>query len=204
MNHWANFGHPFGTSPNCRMAVAHTRGMDSWISDVKWGATDKDGNPTPDEVLGTAARISTGRGESQVGQTVQPGVDTYLYQIIAADPAKRTLKFDMYWVTHTVNPGEVTIFGGESPDGPWNELWKPFYQVHTKAIIPESRRGQDLWKYYSDSTDLAVTTLFRGWPYYKLEVHAILPDESGGFKTTGIYFSIEGGLPIHTEHGRSM
>ena len=163
--------------------------MIDWVTDGHWGASEKDGNPTPDGVLGTSARISTGRGENQAGKTVDPGVDTYLAQVVSADPNYRTLRFDMYWVTHTLQPGQVTIYGAESGEGPWTAVWRPFYQVFTRMIIPESREGQDLWNYYSDLTSLVTTNLARGYPFYKLEVHANLPDEHGGFKITGIYFS---------------
>ena len=163
--------------------------MESWVApNGYFGASDKDGNPTPDNVLGTAARISTGRGDDEAGATVDPNVDAYLYQIIQADSSETELKFDMYWVTHTVI-AQVNVYGGNSASGPWTSLWQPFNQTYLKPIIPESGRGQDLWKYYSDLTDLETMNLSKGYPYYKLEVHAVLPDEFGGFKITGIYFA---------------
>ena len=170
--------------------------LDYWteatLADGGWVASQKPGNPSPDRVVGTAARISTGRGVDCRGKSVDIGVDAYLYQIVAADPEKRTLKFDMYWVTHTVNPVVVTVYGSTSPEGPWIEVWKPFYQVHTKAIIPPSGRGQDLWKYYSETTDMVTVTLeTTGYPYYKLEIRGRLPDERGGLKLTGVYFAVE-------------
>ena len=156
-----------------------------------WVASQKQGNPTPDETVGTAARLSTGRGAEQRGKTIDPGIDGYLYQVIPADPSKTTLKFDLYWVTHTVNPAVVTIYGGPTPEGPWIPVWQPFYEVHTRRIVPESRRAQELWRYYSNTTDLVTTTLERGYPYYKLELRANLPDHYGGFKVTGIRFAVE-------------
>lgn len=170
--------------------------LDGWveatISDGGWTASQKPGNPTPDDIVGTAARISTGRGDRLAGHTVNPGVDTYLYQIVAADSAKRTLKFDMHWVTHTVNPVVVTVYAGLFPEGPWEEIWKPFYQVHTKIIIPPSLIAQDLWQYYSSITDLATVTLEEGgYSYYKVEIKANLPDLQGGLKITGVYFAVE-------------
>jgi hypothetical protein len=170
--------------------------LDYWteatLLDGGWGASQKPGNPTPDEVVGTAARISTGRGVERRGKSVDIGVDAYLYQVVSADPKKSTLKFNMYWVTHTVDPVEVIIYGGSSLDGPWTEVWKPFYQVHTKTIRPSSGRGQDMWKYYSEATDMMTVTLqTTGYPYYKLEIHGRLPDEQGGLKITGVYFAVE-------------
>jgi hypothetical protein len=30
------------------------------------------------------------------------------------------------WVVHKIDPAEVAIYGGLSPEGPWTEVWKPF------------------------------------------------------------------------------
>jgi hypothetical protein len=46
-----------------------------------------------------------------------------------------------------------------------------------------------LWRHYSELTDLVTTTLPTGYPFYKVEIHAKLPDKSGGFKITGVYFA---------------
>lgn len=146
-----------GTKPSLNGWTATSNGRGGW------DATQKRGNPTPDDVVGTCARVSTGRGTRRAGWSVDPGVDAYLSQVVAADPQKRTLKFDMYWVTHTVNP----------------------------AIVSSSGRGQDLWFYYSALTDMVTTTLAQGYPYYKVEIHANLPDSQGGFKVNGIYFAVE-------------
>ena len=162
------------------------------MGDGHWqGDTTKWGNPTPDDEAGSAARISTGRrADSDVGKTVDIGKDAYLYQVVAANPANKTLKFDMFWVTHTVNPGEVDVYGGPSETGPWTQLWRPFHQVHLKPVRPpEGRSGNLLWRHYSDLTDLVTTTIPAGHPYYKIVVRGNLPDKSGGFKITGIYFS---------------
>ena len=113
-----------------------------------WTASQKQGNPTPDDVIGTAARISTGRGDTRTGWTVDSGVDAVLYQIVAADPAKRTLKFDMFWVAHTINPAKVTVFGGDSE----RVLGPSFGSPSTRCIPvirPESKMGNELWRYYS-------------------------------------------------------
>ena len=169
-----------------------------------WTLSPKVGNPTPDGINNNSARISTGRGDDEAGKSVNPGVDTYLYQIIQSDPTKTGLVFDMYWVTHTLNPGEVNIYGGDAPNGPWTFVWKPFYQVYTKQIIPGSGRGQDLWEYYSNLTNQVSTTISQGYPFYKVEVHANLPDESGGFKITGIYFATTDGSGVITNTQPTM
>lgn len=167
-------------------------GLKHWVSDGNWqGETTKWGNPSTDDNAGTSGRISTGRrADSDVGKTVDVRKDAYLYQLVIADPANRTLKFDMYWVAHTLDPGEVNVYGGPSADGPWTHLWRPFHQVHKKAVLPpEGRAGNTLWRHYSDLTELVTTTLPVGYPFYKVEIHANLPDKNGGFKFTGMYFT---------------
>lgn len=156
-----------------------------------WVASQKTGNPTPDAIEGTSARISTGRGAQRTGWSVDPGVGAYLYQVVPADSRKKTLKFDMYWVTHTVDPVIVTVYGGSTAQGPWEAVWEPFRQVVAKSVLPATGRGQDLWVYYSDSTDIVTTTLAGGHPYYKVEIYASLPDQQGGLKLSGIYFAVE-------------
>ena len=151
--------------------------MESWVApNGYFGASDKDGNPTPDNVLGTAARISTGRGDDEAGATVDPNVDAYLYQIIQADSSETELKFDMYWVTHTVI-AQVNVYGGNSASGPWTSLWQPFNQTYLKPIIPESGLGQDLWKYYSDLTDLETKAIrftnLRFMQYFPMNLGAL-------------------------------
>lgn len=170
--------------------------LDGWTDatgpDGHWIASQKPGNPSPDNIEGTAARISTGRSDGG-NPTIPINYDAYLYQIVSADPNKTVLSFDMYWVTHTVNPAEVTIYGSQSFNGPWEYVWKPFYKVVTKTLKPPTGASVNewLWNYYSNSTNMVTTTLpEKGYPYYKVEVHAKLPDTMGGFKITGMYFSV--------------
>jgi len=168
-------------------------GLDGWIDaagpNTYWSTSQKDTSPSPDILNGTAARLDAIPGQSD-GQG-QPGVDSYLYQTVAADPSQKHLKFDMHWVIHTIDPAEVTIYGGNSSDGPWTYLWTPFYIVEYERVQPPPGAGQDwLWQYYSDSTNLVETTLSQGYPYYNLEVHAKLIDDQSGFKFTGVYFTV--------------
>ncbi len=155
-----------------------------------WGASDKPGNPSPNDAVGTAARLSV--GEDGLAVTIPINYPAYLYQVVASDPAKKTLKFDMFWVAHTVKPAQVTVYGGASASGPWTQVWQPFNKTYTQTIIPPAGTGPAnayLWNYYSALTSVVSTTIPVGYPYYKVEVHAILPDEEGGFKITGMYFA---------------
>ncbi|MFZ5425128.1 MAG: hypothetical protein ACOZAO_05005 [Patescibacteria group bacterium] len=154
-----------------------------------WGATDKDGNPTPNNVIGTAARVSAGMGGSN--SNLPPHYDAYLYQVVAADPTQTTLNFDTYWVAHTIKPAEVTIYGSNTPNGSWTPVWKPFNQNITTTLFspPGENHNYWLWNYYSNTTDKVSTTIAMGYPYYKVEIHVNFPDADGGFKITGVYFS---------------
>ncbi len=162
-----------------------------------WVASDKPGNPSPDNAVGTSARISVGE-EGGLAATIPVNYPAYLYQVVPADPSKKTLKFDMYWVTHTVKPVTVTVYGSNSANGPWTQVWVPFNKTFTQAYVPPAGSGPAnayLWNYYSNMTDMVSTTISTGYPYYKLQVYAVLPDEAGGLKLTGMYFA-NGSAPI--------
>jgi len=177
--------------------------LDGWTDaagkDQYWSSSQKVSNPAPDPLVsgvcghettycGTAARLSTTPGQS--GGIGKIGVDSYLYQVVPADSANRQLKFFTHWVAHTVNPAEVNVYGGETPDGPWTLVWQPFYQVVEQVILPPPGEDTDwLWQEYTAATPLVETTLESGYAYYKIEIHAALPDADGGFKLTGIYFT---------------
>lgn len=163
-----------------------------------WAASDKDGNPTPFNMIGTSARLSTGRGEDGAGATIIPNYDAYLSQVVSADKTQTTLLFDLYWVAHTIKPAEFIIYGSTNPNGPWTELWKPFNKTLITVLIPPPGTGSHnewLWQYYSNTTSIVSTTIPAGYPYYKIQAHVNLPDEFGGFKMTGIYFATSGSKP---------
>lgn len=106
--------------------------FEGWIDATgplgSWTLSEKEGNPSPNDATGTAARVSTGRGKDDIGASVPIGYDAYLYQIVQADSSKLLLEYDAFWVMHTVDPAEVNIYGGNSPNGPWIKVWTPFYQ----------------------------------------------------------------------------
>lgn len=174
-------------------------GLDGWTDaagrDPHWGLSQKSTNPSPDEFIsgkcgnvpdycGTSARLHPDTG-------IPLGVDAYLYQVIAADPANRRLHYFAHWVAHAVGIAEVTIYGGVTADGPWTEIWKPFHQEIDTVLVPPRGEDQDwLWKEMTSWTPPVETVIPRGHPYYKLEIHARLVDEvATGFKITGIYFT---------------
>lgn len=164
---------------------------------VTWGPSQKESNPSPEILVsgvcgfrevycGTAARWA-----QQFG-VLYPNIDVYAFQVVAADPSQRNLKFSAYYVSHMVEVGAVNIYAGNSPDGPWELLWVPLYHTEDQHIIPESRESVDLWL----ETGLLEFNFEQGYPYYKIELHSRLPEAPAadglhgvGFKITGIYFS---------------
>lgn len=176
-----------------------TARLDGWTDaagrDGLWGLSQKSTNPSPDQFVsgkcggvpdycGTAARLHPDTG-------VPIGVDAYLYQVIAADPANRKLHYFAHWVAHAIDVAEVTIYGAKTADGPWTEVWKPFHQEIETVLTPPAGEDQEwLWKEMTSWTPPVETVIARGCPYYKLEIHARLADElTTGFKMTGIYFT---------------
>jgi hypothetical protein len=177
-----------------RLSDPTLSGLDGWIDaagpNKYWSTSQKESNPSPEIILsgvcgfepvycGTGARLSAMPGQS--GGIGVPGKDAYLYQVVTSNSAHRRLQFFAHWVSHKIDPAEVTIYGGNSNQGPWTAVWIPFH------IVEEVNEGpEDVWT----MTDFMETTLTKGFPYYKLEIHARLPSSEGsGFKISGIYFS---------------
>ena len=175
-------------------------GLDSWVlvytNGVSWGPSQKSSNPSPDPLVGgkcgsavtycgTAARWAEQKG------VLYPNIDVFAYQVVATDPANRKLTFFTYFVSHRVDLGAVNIYGGASPDGPWEHVWTPLYHSQAEQIVPESGEIRDLWL----ETGLREKVLENGFPYYKVELQARLPElpngmiRGAGFKVTGVYFT---------------
>ena len=175
-------------------------GLDSWVlvytNGVSWGPSQKSSNPSPDPLVGgkcgsavtycgTAARWAEQKG------VLYPNIDVFAYQVVATDPANRKLTFFTYFVSHRVDLGAVNIYGGASPDGPWEHVWTPLYHSQAEQIVPESGEIRDLWL----ETGLREKVLENGLPYYKVELQARLPElpngmiRGAGFKVTGVYFT---------------
>jgi hypothetical protein len=178
-------------------------GFDGWVrplnQGVTWGPSQKESNPSPDIVItgtcgfevvycGTAARWA-----EQFG-ILYPYIDVFTYQVVAADPSHRKLKFFTYYVSHIAEVGAVNIYAGQSPDGPWELLWVPLYHTQDELIIPETGEIRDLW----EETGFLEWTFEQGYPYYKVELQSRLPESpipngirGVGFKITGVYFATE-------------
>lgn len=167
-------------------------GLDGWTDgngpNADWTRSQKSSNPSPDLIVsgrcgnvpdycGTAAKLSADDGRGEVGS------DAYLYQVVDANPNNTHLKFFTHWVAHAVDPAEVTIYGGDSQNGPWTEVWVPFHQ-----IVEYDPGELDLWQDMTAVTPEVETTISNGYPYYKVEMHVNLPSPEG-FKFTGVYFT---------------
>jgi hypothetical protein len=177
-------------------------GFDGWtrpLTDgVTWGLSHKESNPSPNLVVigrcgsqqvycGTAARWAEQDG------VLYPNIDVYAYQVVAADSSRRKLKFFAHYVSHRVEVGAVNVYGGPSADGPWELVWTPLYYTQDVKEVPESGGQQELWM----ESGFREWTIEQGYPFYKVELHARLPELVGdairgaGFKITGIYFATE-------------
>jgi hypothetical protein len=171
-------------------------GFDGWTDThnggTSWTLSQKKSNPSPDmfvsgrcgnvpEFCGTAAKLSADDGKGEVG------VDSYLYQVVSTNPENKKLKYFMHWVTHNINPLEVTVYGGETSDGPWIETWVPFYQVADDGGFGGDDTSE-LWKEQTALTPPVETVVPVGFPYYKVEIRANLPTPDG-LKLTGVYFT---------------
>jgi len=170
--------------------------IDAGGPNAHWSSSQKEANPTPDEIVsgdcgsqelycGTAARLDPGKGQS--GGVAIPGVDAYLYQVVQADQSHRKLKFFAHYVSHLVEVAEVSIYGGDAADGPWELVWVPLH--YTQDVLIKPPRGESteaLW----EQTGFIETVLREGFSFYKVEIHARLPEGNNtGFKISGIYFS---------------
>jgi hypothetical protein len=149
-------------------------------SNTIWSLSQKQSNPGPDQVLGTSARLAFGSGQG--GGTGQAGVDAYLYQVVAAEPSLNHLRFKIHWVTQWIDRATVTIYGGNSADGPWTAVWVPL-------DINQSTSTGGAWT----QTELLDTTIAEGFPFYKVELYGRYPEgRQQGAKYTGVYFSVDG------------
>jgi hypothetical protein len=186
-------------NPWFRSSAKPTRvGMDFWTNvNNYWTLTQKINNPSPDAFLtgtcdkytptycGTSAKLAADDGNAIVG------VDAFLYQVVAADPTHKKLKFYIHWVAHYVDPFEVKIYGGETVDGPWNLAWTPLHQVEVSFLQPPPGYDQSwLWIEMTSRTPPVDTIISNGYPFYKVELRANLPSPEG-FKLTGVYFATE-------------
>jgi hypothetical protein len=156
-------------------------------SNVIWSTSQKQDNPTSDQVLGTSARLAFGSGQG--GGTGQAGVDAALYQVVAADPAHTHLQFKTHWVTMWIDRAAVTIYGGNSADGPWTAVWTPL-------DINQATSSGGAWT----QTELLDITIAQGFPFYKVELFGRYPDgRQQGVKYTGVYFTVDGNAGAVTE-----
>lgn len=149
-------------------------------SNAIWSLSQKPSNPSPDQVIGTSARLAFGSGQG--GGVGQGGIDAYLYQVVPADPGLTHLQFKIHWVTQWIDRASVTIYGSSSADGPWTAVWVPL-------DVTQSTSTGGAWT----QTELLDTTIAEGFAFYKIELFGRYPDgRQQGAKYTGVYFAVDG------------
>lgn len=156
-------------------------GLDGWSQETDagaWSHSQKGSNPSPDQITGTAARWADGSGMG--GGPGVAGANSYLYQIVATNPSDHTLQFQIWWIVLWIEEAKVTIYGGDSPDGPWTEVWMPFRTV-------ESQGASTAWA----QTPIMNLQLNQGHSYYKVELFGKYPvSTTAGVKYTGVLFRV--------------
>jgi hypothetical protein len=181
-------------------------GLDGWTlelnPEISWGISQKESNPSPEVILsgvcgfkevycGTGARWAN---EYDNGDPVSyPGIDVYISQVVQADPNSRMLRFFMYFVNHRLDIGEATISGGQSSNGPWDEVWLPASISQDQNPGPSNAPGRNGNPWFN--TPMLETTLGTGYPFYKITLHARYPESNTsqgdvGIKVTGVYFTV--------------
>jgi hypothetical protein len=178
--------------------IPNEAGFSGWTVDQYWNLSQKVRNPTPDNITshicnynpycGTMARLMVPSGN--VGGNGVPGVPGFLYQVVEVDPLVTRFAFGIWWVTLQIDPAEVRIYGGDSPDGPWELVWTPFTYSFTGLV------GRDNFVYrHTGYTEMEFD---RGYAFYLVELYALpivseAPNGSG-VKLTGVYFAPAGSV----------
>ena len=183
------------------VADLNKAGFSGWTNvNNYWTLSQKISNPAPELIssgvcsstrpltptyCGTSAKISGDDGNGLVG------VDSYLYQIVAADPNNTKLKFFTHWVAHYVDPFKINIYGADTldPNNLWTLVWTPINQQVLSLYESIAEDPISLWSYFTSLTPPVETVISQGYPYYKLEILVNLP-KPDGFKITGVYFTV--------------
>jgi hypothetical protein len=154
--------------------------LDGWSQKTDagaWSTSLKAHNPSPDEHTGTSARWAFGQGMG--GGPGVGGANASLYQVVASDPSHKLLQFQIWWIVLWIEEAKVTIYGGDSADGPWTEVWTPF-------VTTTPQGAKSAWA----QTPLVETRLEKGYSYYKIELYGRYPQqETAGVKYTGVFFT---------------
>lgn len=143
---------------------------DGWVADAGWTFSGKGSNPSPDGSFTGAAKL----GPSRYHGRGQAGAAAYLWQVVRADAAQRSLHLSLYMIQKRASLVTVTVYGSKAAQGPWTQLWQPLRTVD----------GSNPWTRFDYQTK--VTT---GYPYYKVEISTTIPAQNSlGAKFTGVQF----------------
>ncbi|QQR89965.1 MAG: hypothetical protein IPJ88_17675 [Myxococcales bacterium] len=166
--------------------------LSGWTDETnpkRWSLSQKDSNPTADQVTsgdcpgsnycGTAARMAMGSGQGGGGTGVG-GVDAVLSQTITANASDTYLSFFSYYVTGTQNEvARIRVFGRSASNQSWVHLWTPL-------DLTSSCNSNMAWT----DTGCLTTELDQGYGEYRLEFTVRYPaNNNQGAKFTGVYFA---------------
>jgi hypothetical protein len=168
-----------------------------------WGT----GNAKPDcpgpSPWGTSYTLRWARQANQTPE-FHPNVEVRVHTVVSANSAHQTVKFFMHWVMHRMTL-KANIYGGQSPAGPWTQVWAAFEHVETVDWRPAPGEPRsEAWMHFTSMPGKfddwfapvpRTKMLSQGYPYYKVELRASYPTPDNtasgavGGKVTGLYFA---------------
>ncbi len=155
------------TNPWFRDASNTGASHDGWVPGELWGLSQKTHNPTPDDTLGTAVRLGTPKATF--------GVDSFVHTVVAADSEKTILRFQTWQVSRNLHEEYVIIYGSDSEEGPWTQVWQPWIETNSSVQWVQ--------------IPLLEKQLEVGFPFYKVEFMCNYGSGTAGCKYTGVYFT---------------
>jgi hypothetical protein len=141
-----------------------------WVADEQWTIAGTKRDSLRDIGIPDCAKV----GPPTYNGLGIPGQTAVLYQDVAANPEQRTLHLRFWMIEVRPRWTAVTVYGADSADGPWSEVWQPH----------QAERAQHDFELFDYQT-----TLDKGYPFYRVEFSGAIPDDNSlGFKLTGVEF----------------
>lgn len=201
-------GHVYNNCPPDSNACTENKNL-AWST----AQSDFDGshaNPNPDpDCEGTAGRYADNIGQG--GGPGAGGTDAYLFQVVklSSEVTNPEIRFFTHWVTGQVHElFEISVFGSDSENGPWDTLWTPLSidAAHTAGMAwTNTDVDYSCFEDWS-SSDCLRTDVSGAFNHVKIQFYCRYPAEaSQGCKFTGVFLSIPGVTgTVLTEGGDSF